>query len=177
MAKAGGIERRLKGGLGTACEQGPDGLLAGALAAANAAGDIIDPDSGRAIAAARADGGGFLDGWELIRSGTRPDSPPGQNTTLVVVATNALLSKEQANRLASVAHDGLARTVRPAHGIDDGDTVFVLATGEVPAEERRSYRALEAITVRAVERAIVRSVRSATGLAGVPSAQEWSGRR
>lgn len=177
VAKAAGVVRRLKGGLGTTCEEGPDGLLAGALVAVNAAGDIIDPDRGRTVAAPRKDGGGFLNGWELVRSGVEPGPAPGESTTLAVVATNALLSKDQANRLASIAHDGFARTIRPAHGIDDGDTVFVLATGEVPVEERGSYRALEAITVRAVERAIVGGVLSATGLAGVPSTQEWTGRR
>ena len=176
VAKAGGRDRRLKGGLGTACERGIGGLLVGALAAVNAAGDIIDPDRGRAIAAPRAEDGGFLDGWELARSGVEPGPPPGESTTLAVVATNASLSKERANRLASIAQDGFARAIRPAHGMGDGDIVFVLATGEVAVDEPAAYRALEALAVRAVERAIIRGVLCATGLAGVPSAQEWAGR-
>ena len=176
VAKAGGEDRRLKGGLGTACERGPGGLLVGALAAVNAGGDIIDPDRGRAIAAPRAESGAFLDGWELARSGVEPGPPPGESTTLAVVATNASLSKERANRLASIAQDGFARAIRPAHGIGDGDIVFVLATGEVAVDEPAAYRALEALAVRAVERAIMRGVFCATGLAGVPSAQEWAGR-
>ena len=77
-----------------------------------------------------------------------------QNTVLVVVATNAALTKEQANRLATVCHDGLARAVRPAHTPSDGDVVFTLATGE-RALEGADYRILEAIATRAVERAIV----------------------
>ncbi len=171
VAKAGGSERRLKGGVGTACERGPNGLLAGAIAAVNSVGDIIDPDRGVVIAGPRSDEPGeFLDGWELVRNG---GEVPSGNTTLAVVATNAELTKEQANRLASVAQDGLARTIRPAHGMNDGDTVFVLATGEQEVDAK-AYRALEAIAVRAVERAIIRGVLCATGLAGVPSAQEWT---
>ena len=171
VAKAGGTERRLKGGLGTSCEQGFDGLLAGAIAAVNSVGDIIDPDSGSIIAGPRADkAGAFLNGWELVRDGIELST---SNTTLAVVATNAALTKEQANRLASVAQDGFARTIRPAHGLYDGDTLFVLATGEREVDET-GYLALEAIAVRAVERAIMRGVLCATGLAGVPSAQEWA---
>jgi L-aminopeptidase/D-esterase-like protein len=139
----------------------------------NAAADIYDPDTGRVIAAPRADGGGFLDGWQLVRTAATPEPQPGENTTLAVVATNARLTKEQTNRLASVAHDGFARAVRPAHTMVDGDTVFALATGELPVEEARLTRAIEALAARAVERAIVRGVLCATGLAGVPSAQEW----
>jgi L-aminopeptidase/D-esterase-like protein len=87
---------------------------------------------------------------------------------LVVVATNAALTKEQANRLATVCHDGLARAVRPAHTPSDGDTIFALATGDVPIEHR-DYRALEVIASLAVERAIRRGVRTATSLGGVPA--------
>ena len=174
VAKAAGMERCLKGGLGTACEAGAGGLLVGALATVNAGGDIIDPDRGRVIAAPRADGGGFQDGWELIRSGQAAGPEAGENTTLMVVATNACLGKEWTNRLASIAQDGCARAVRPAHTMGDGDIVFVLATGELAVDEPAAYRALEAMTVRAVERAIVRGVLSATGLAGIPSAQEWT---
>ncbi len=171
VAKAGGVDRRLKGGLGTSCEKGADGLLAGALAAVNSVGDVIDPDRGAVIAGPRGDeAGAFLNGWELVRDGIEISTG---NTTLAVVATNADLTKEQANRLASVAQDGLARTIRPAHGLYDGDTVFVLATGEREVDEP-GYLALEAIAVRAVERAIIRGVLCATGLAGVPSAQEWA---
>ncbi len=171
VAKAGGADRRLKGGLGTSCEKGVAGLLAGAIVAVNAGGDIIDPDHGAVIAGPRGDeAGAFLNSWELVRDGVEPQAG---NTTLAVVATNAKLTKEQANRLASVAQDGFARTIRPAHGMHEGDTVFVLATGEREIDEI-SYRALEAIAVRAVERAIIRGVLCATGLAGVPSAREWA---
>ena len=174
VAKAAGAERRLMGGLGTACERGPGGLLVGAVAAVNAVGDIVDPDRGHVIAGPRADGSGFLDGLEIIRSGEQPATKTGENTTIAVVATNARLTNEQANRLASIAHDGLARTIRPAHTIGDGDTIFVLATGELAVDEPAGYRPLEPMAVRAIERAVMRGVLGATGLAGVPSAQEWA---
>ncbi len=180
VAKAAGMERCLKGGLGTASERftgdsdGAAGLVAGALAAVNAGGDLIDPESGKQVAGPRAEGRGrFQDGDALIRAGV---APPDGSTTLAVVATNAVLSKEWANRLASVCHDGLARTIRPAHGMSDGDIVFVVATGEVAVDDPLAYRALEAMAVRAVERSILSAVRSAAGLAGVPSAREWLSR-
>ena len=176
VAKAAGNERRLKGGVGTACERGPGGLLVGAIAAVNGIGDVIDVDNGRTIAAPRADGGGFLDGEEIVRSGERTGGETGENTTIAVVATNARLTNAQANRLASIAQDGFARAIRPAHTMADGDTVFVLATGDLAVDEPASYRPLEPMAVRAVERAIVRGVLCATSLAGVPSAQEWAER-
>ena len=179
VAKAAGMERCLKGGVGTASERftgdsdSGAGLVAGALAAVNAGGDIIDPENGNQVAGPRAEGRRFQDGDALIRAGAEP---PDGSTTLAVVATNADLSKEWANRLASVCHDGLARTIRPAHGMNDGDIVFVVATGEVAVDDPLVYRALEAMAVRAVERSILSAVRSAAGLAGVPSAREWLSR-
>jgi L-aminopeptidase/D-esterase-like protein len=96
-----------------------------------------------------------------------------QNTVLVVVATNAALTKEQANRLATVCHDGLARAVRPAHTPSDGDVVFTLATGD-RAIEGPDYRIIEALATRAVERAIVRGVTRAETLGGYPSVNDLS---
>ena len=175
VAKAGGFERCIKGGVGTACERGPGGLLAGAIVAVNAGGEILDPERGRVIAGPRGDKPGtFLKTLDMMRAGQTPGLVPGEHTTNAVVATNARLTKAQASRLASVAHDGFARAIRPAHTLSDGDTIFALATGEVAIESPRHHMALEALTVRAVARAIVRAVLMATGLAGVPSAQEWA---
>lgn len=174
VAKAAGPDRGLKAGVGTASERGPDGLIAGALVAVNAGGDVIDPDSAKLIAGPRADKPGrFLQGWKHVREGTAPSPKPGEQTTLAVVATSASLTKAQASRLASVAHDGFARTIRPVHTTFDGDVVFALATGEIAVERSGHLLALDAMAVRAVERAVLRAVRHATGLAGVPSAREW----
>ena len=165
----------MKGGIGTASERASSGLIAGALAAVNAAGDIID-ESGRVIAGARRDDGTIEDAVEVLREGRvwQPEIAES-NTVLVVVATNAVLTKEQANRLATVCHDGIARAVRPAHTPSDGDIVFTLATGEQPIEHR-DYRALEAIATLAVQRAIVRGVMAAESLGGYPSVGDVAAR-
>jgi L-aminopeptidase/D-esterase-like protein len=172
VGKALGPERAMKGGVGTASERSVHGLVAGALAAVNASGDIVDPDSGRMLAGARRDDDTIDDTITVLREARiwQPETPAArsQNTVLVVVATNAALTKEQANRLATVCHDGLARAVRPAHTQGDGDIVFTLATGERQIEGS-DYRIIEALATRAVERAIVRGVTEATGIPGIPS--------
>jgi L-aminopeptidase/D-esterase-like protein len=174
VAKSGGRERMLKGGVGTACEGGPGGLLVGAIVAVNCGGEVIDSTRGRVISGPRADKPGkYLDTIKLMRAERGNEPSTGENTTIAVVATNAVLTKAQANRLATVAQDGIARAVRPAHTLSDGDTVFALATEEVEAD-RRGLFALEALAPLALERAIVRAVEHATGLAGVPSVSEWT---
>ncbi len=173
VAKALGPERAMKGGIGTASERASfRGLIAGAVAAVNASGDIVDPDTGRRLAGARADDGTLEDATEVLREGRiwQPEIP-GENTVLVVVATNAQLTKEQANRLATVCHDGIARAVRPAHTPSDGDIVFTLATGD-HILDGADYRILEALATRAVERAIVRGVTTASSLGGYPSVRD-----
>ena len=122
-----------------------------------------------------------------LRRGTRWDDdgeadaaaaqepPAGTSTTLAVVATSARLSKAQANRLATVCHDAFARTIWPAHTRGDGDAIFALATGADDLDEF-AYIAVEAMATRALERAVLRGVRRAQGLAGVPSAAEWLAR-
>jgi L-aminopeptidase/D-esterase-like protein len=162
----------MKGGIGTASIASMQGLLAGAIAAVNASGEVVDPESGRVLAGARGRGGRIERTLAVLREGRywRPEAA-GENTVLVVVATNAGLTKEQANRVATVCHDGIARAVVPAHTQSDGDTVFTLATGEYPLEGA-DYRVLEAMATRAVERAIVRGVLAARSLGGYPSASD-----
>jgi L-aminopeptidase/D-esterase-like protein len=156
VAKLFGVEHAVKGGIGTASAEDGD-LLVGALAAVNALGEIVD-DDGELIAASRIP--------------ERPETIPGSrgagNTTLVVVATNATLSRERAHLLAQAAHEGISAAVRPAHTIWDGDTVFTLATGRVEAEQR----AVEALAVTATGDAIRRAVLTATGVPGFPQARE-----
>ncbi|HEY8489729.1 MAG TPA: P1 family peptidase, partial [Dehalococcoidia bacterium] len=172
VAKMLGMDHCLKGGVGTASERTETGIVVGALAAVNAAGDVVEPRTGAVIAGPRTEPGRFTDTYETIRLGREWLPEAVGSTTLVVVATNARLSKEQANRVATVAHDGMARAVRPAHTQGDGDVIFVLATGDVPVD-RYGYRAVESLAARTVERAIVRGVWRATGLHGIPSAREW----
>jgi L-aminopeptidase/D-esterase-like protein len=170
VAKLLGREHALKGGIGTASEATNDGLVVAALVAVNAAGDIYD-SSGSVIAAPRSENGGFADSIAALR-GVATTPTPGENTTIGIMATNARLTKAQASRLATVAHDGIARAVRPAHTLADGDTLFALATGEREVS-LAGLRAIEALAPLAVERAIVDAVVSATSLAGVPSVSAW----
>lgn len=172
VGKALGPDRAMKGGLGTASESSVHGLVCGALAVVNASGDVTDPDTGTLLAGPRRDDSTIRPTIDALREGLvwQPELP-GQNTVLAVVAVNAALTKEQANRVALVAHDGLARAVRPAHTQGDGDIVFVLATGEREIDAR-DYRIVEALSTRAVERAIVRGVLEAESLSGMPSARE-----
>lgn len=174
VAKALGPERALKGGIGSACERTASGVVIGALMAVNSFGEVVDPETGRVVAGPRGERGRFADTLEALRSGSHlPAFREGSNSTIGVVATDALLSKEGAYRLAVAAQAGLARAIRPAHTLVDGDTVFALATGRSRAEA--DILALCALAARAAERAIVRAVSAAEGLAGVPSAAEWTG--
>ena len=174
VAKLMGANRSLKGGIGTASEVLDDGLIVGAIVAVNAVGDVIDPASGTPIAAPRGENGAFLDTMAGLRSGTRrgAQQAPEGNTTIGVVATNARLNKEQANRLATVAHDGMARAIRPVHTSSDGDTIFAMATGQQEIAPTR-ITALEAFAAVAVERAIVKAVLAAKAVAGIPGVTEW----
>ena len=129
VGKLFGLDRAMKGGIGHASVQvGP--WVVAAMIACNAVGDVVDPTSVRVLAGARtADGQGLLDTQAALLAGQRMLRPmPGTNTTIGVVATNATLSKAQAQRLAVSAHGGLARSIRPVHTTLDGDTLFAMAT-------------------------------------------------
>jgi len=172
VGKALGMERAVKGGIGVASERAAGDVIVGALVAVNCFGEVVEPDSGRILAGPRDEKGGFLNTLEILRR--RPASALAggfTNSTIGVVATNARLNREQAYRLAVMAHDGLSRAVRPAHTLVDGDVFFALATGAT--EGSVDLIALGALAERAVERAIVRAMTEARGLADVPSSGEW----
>ena len=173
VGKALGMERAVKGGVGTAAVRTGDGLTAGAIVAVNAFGGVADPKTGCILAGPReASTGEFLDSVEVLLSqNSSAAAPIGVNTTIGVVATDAKLTKEQVHHLARVSHDGLAMAIRPCHTIRDGDSMFALATGSSPVEA--DLTALGAAVVEAVSLSIVRAVTLATGLGGVPSASEW----
>jgi len=173
VGKMGG-GRAMKGGIGTASITLPSGLIVGAIAAVNAAGDIIDSETNRVIAGARAsDGKTLADIRKLIRSGAldRAASPrPAENTTIVVVATNARMTKAEINRVAIMADDGFARAIVPSHTVGDGDTVFTLATGNWSGDANPTI--VGALAADAVTEAIVRAVSKATSLGGIPAARD-----
>lgn len=173
VAKLLGPERCLKGGVGTASVAGPRGFVVGALVANNAVGAITDPDSGRVVAGPRATRGRFVSMPRAVEMRTAQMDALMQNTVLVCVATNAAVEHHQLQRLAIQAHDGLARSVFPAHTSGDGDVAFAVGMGEVPARPNDAT-ILGMMAVRAVERAVLRSIRKATGRGGVPSIHEWA---
>ena len=171
--KALGLERAVKGGVGTASLALGNGILVGAIMAVNSFGSVVDPDTGGVVAGPRnEENTGFYNTLDLITSPdyVRPQPTAASNTCIGVVATNASLTKEQANKLASQAHDGLALAVRPAHTMSDGDTIFALATGETKAPVDMTR--LGAACVRAVSQAVLRAVLKATALGGIPAAGE-----
>ena len=174
VAKLLGVEQALKGGVGTASLVGPRGLVVGALAVTNAVGAVFDPETGSMVAGPRGEGPGEMRTPEQAVVERREEEGARENTSLVCVATNAAIEHIGVQRLAVHGHDGLARSIVPAHTLGDGDTVFALTTGEV-ATEPHDLTTLGLMAMLTVERAVVRSVELAEGLAGVPSAGEWRG--
>jgi L-aminopeptidase/D-esterase-like protein len=172
VGKLLGAERAMRGGLGSASIALPGGLVVAALVAVNAVGDVVDPATGQVIAGVRTpDGRALADVRGLLRSGAVGGTPRvGENTTIGVVATNAALSKSQARKVAQMAHSGFARTIAPSHTPVDGDTLFALATGTLPGEP--VLGTVGALAAEAMADAIVRAVRSATGLPGLPAARD-----
>lgn len=165
VGKLFGIERAMRGGLGTA-SVAVAGVTVAALVAVNAIGDVIDPASGCVVAGARtADGSGFADTMAALRRGEIPARlAVGAATTIAVVATDAVLTKAEATKVAQMAHDGLARSINPVHTMGDGDVVFALATG---ASGRTAQATLVgALAADVLAEAVLRAVRAATGLHG-----------
>ena len=176
VGKMLGMQRAMKGGIGTASISLDEGLTVGALVAVNAIGGVYEAATGRIIAGPRAeDGNTILDAMEVAISpplqATQPVS--ASNTTIGVVATNAALDKAQANKLASAAQDGVALAVRPAHLMGDGDTMFALATGKSDSDVNMNQ--LLAAAVMCVSNAIVNAVTEAESLGGVPAFKDIVG--
>ncbi|MGW5601344.1 P1 family peptidase [Streptomyces rochei] len=169
-AGTGAVVGTLKGGVGTASTVLDSGITVAALVVANAAGSVTDPETGVLYGELFAGGRVRYPAPEVHEAAGRRlaevaarNAPPPLNTTLAVVATDADLSKAQAQKLAGTAHDGIARAVRPVHLLSDGDTVFALATGERPLDAEQPLALNEVLAAGAdvVTRAIVRAVRAA----------------
>jgi len=170
VGKLFGMKRAMKGGIGTASIK-VAGVTVGALVAVNSVGDVIDPGTGKVIAGARTkDGKRLMNTVSAILNGEPvPASLGGTATTIGVVATDAVLTKPQASKVAQMAHDGLARAIRPAHTAMDGDTIFALATGKSRAADLTLIGTLAA---EAFAQAVVRAVRAAKGIPDIPSASD-----
>ncbi len=177
VGKIFGPGQSMKSGIGTASLEIGAGVLVGAIVAVNVFGDVIDPSTGQIIAGARSKDigslhlgapGYFADTLQVLRSfigRTTLGFSSRENTAIGVVATNARLDKEGANKVAQMAHDGLARTARPAHTMLDGDTIFALATGERPAD----VTIVGAYAAEVFAQAVLRAVRLAKPVAGLPA--------
>jgi L-aminopeptidase/D-esterase-like protein len=160
----------MKAGIGSAAIEYPDGLVVAAIVAVNAIGDVIDPMTGQVIAGVRGPDGKLADARRRVRSGTERDGRAGENTTIGVIATNARLTKVQAQKVAQMAHDGYARAISPIHTLADGDTIFSLATGAWTGEA--SDGTIGALAAEVMADAVVRAATQATASHGLPSARE-----
>jgi L-aminopeptidase/D-esterase-like protein len=167
-----GRERCTKGGLGTASRFAAGRLVVGAIVAVNCLGDVVDPQTGQIVAGTRRlVGSGFANTLALMCSGVGRAALAMSHTVIGVIATNAALDGPCTNFVAEMAHDGMARAVRPAHTLHDGDTLFALATGRVRADAS----VVGALAAEALAEAIVRAVRAARGVAGMPAAGDLAG--
>ena len=165
IGKLFGQRQAMKGGTGSYTVTLPGGVLVSALVAVNALGDVRDPSTGKIVAGARKPAGSreFIDSEAEMKRGAIIGAAPG-NTTLAVLATNARLNKVQANKLAQFASLGMARTIYPVNTMADGDIAFALSLGTLPADINN----LGVAAAEAVAQAILRAVRLATTLGGVP---------
>ncbi|MDB5819157.1 MAG: family peptidase [Rhizobacter sp.] len=176
VGKLFGFDRAMKGGIGMASVK-VGAITVAAIIAVNAVGDVIDPSTGLPIAGARtADGSSLLNAAAAIVRGELPEQlKPGMATTIGIIATDAVLTKAQAQKIAGMAHDGLARSINPIHTMTDGDTLFALGTGlsGLPG----NVTTLGTIAAEVTARAVLRAVWAAESLRGegvptLPSAVE-----
>jgi len=183
VGKLLGMAGAMKSGLGTASVEIGGGVVVGAIVAVNSLGDVVNPVTGEILAGARpakvgpiriGGKGKFADSLDLMKrfSGrTILGMASRSNTVIGVVATNAALTKEEVNKVAQMAQDGVARTVRPAHTMFDGDTLFALSIGR----KRADLNVVGAYAAEVVAQAIVRAVMSAEAVAGLPAARDLMG--
>jgi len=181
VGKILGIGQAMKSGIGSAAIELGDGVIVAALAAVNVFGDVLDPYTGQIVAGARAihddppafaAPGYFANSLQVMKemAGSSLGYARGENTAIGVVATNARLNKEQVNKVAQMAQDGLARAVRPAHTMLDGDTIFALSAGN----RKLDVNIVGTFAADVFAQAILRAVYTAHPLAGLPAASGGS---
>lgn len=171
VGKLFGMSRAMKSGIGTSCIK-LNGIKVGAIVAVNAIGDVFDPANGKPVAGARTkDGKALVNSMAaILRGEALPPALEGAATTIGVVATDVVLTKTQASKVAQMAHDGLARTINPVHTAFDGDTIFALATGK--SSKTANLTLVGALAAEAVVQAVLRAVRAARGIPGLPGSSD-----
>lgn len=167
VGKLFGVERAMKGGVGTASRQGVKGLIVGALVVVNAFGDVIDPRSNKVFVGARKSKKSFrlANSSKWIRQGVtrrqfgaiRPSDASAFNTTLGVIATNANFAKKEIHQVAQIAHSGLAKMISPLHSTFDGDLIFAISYGDKKADVNTVGLLGEAALMESVQRAIMKA--------------------
>lgn len=166
VGKLAGPQFCMKGGLGSSSLIGKDGLIVGAMVAVNAVGDVKDPTTRTTIAGARnRTTGQWLDSCSYLEEHGQSQALAGTNTTIGVVAMNAKLTKAEAKKIAQLAQNALARTIYPVHTMLDGDTIFVLGTGQ----QTYPVDYIGHLATKVVEEAIIAGVKGATQLEDVES--------
>ena len=177
IGKILGPTRAMKSGLGTASMDIGGGVVVGAMVAVNAFGDVIDPSTGEILAGARPLQAGpikigakekFADTLQIMKSFTGRTIlgfADSQNTVIGVVATNAQLNSEETNKVAQMAHNGYARTIRPAHTMYDGDTIFSMATGKKKAD----VNIVGAFAAEVMAQAVINAIKFAAAAGGLPA--------
>lgn len=170
VGKLFGIKKAMKSGIGTASMEIGNGVIVAALIAVNAYGDIIDPQTNRLVAGARNSKGELVNTMDTMRTfmgRSILQFATSQNTVIGVIATNAKLTKEQVNKVAQVGHNGLAQTIRPAHTMLDGDTLFALSTNQ----RKSDVNIVAAFAAEVVARAILNAIYFAEPVNGLPTAR------
>ncbi len=183
VGKLFGIERAMKGGVGTSCIQGPKGIIVGAIVAVNAFGDVLDSASNQILAGARRSKKSFrlANSSKWMRKGVSrkmfgapipPDSAVF-NTTLGVIATNANLTKKELHQAAQIAHSGLAKVISPLHTTFDGDLVFAISLGKKKGDVNTIGLLGEMALIESVKRAVTK----AKGFGIIPAYQDMVGQK
>ncbi|MGF0469560.1 P1 family peptidase [Lysinibacillus fusiformis] len=166
VGKLAGPDFAMKGGLGSASFAGKDGLIAGAIVAVNAVGDVKHPHTRQILAGARnPQTGQWLDCCAYLEQHAQSEALAGTNTTIGVIALNAKLTKAEAKKIAQLTQNALARTIYPVHTMLDGDTIFVLGTGD----KTFALDYLGHLATKVMEEAILAGIQAADKLAGVES--------
>ncbi len=165
VGKLGGFDRAMKSGLGTASRILQNGLIVGAIVVVNAVGEVRDHLTNEVLAGVRDKNGAIRNIEHFLTDHKFSPIPTGTNTTIAVVASNAILTKAQVNKVAQMSHNGLARTIYPVHTMNDGDTIFSLATGKVNVP----VDVVGTLSADVLAEAVVRAIRAAKGAGGLPA--------